>query len=77
MPWLPALEIGTAQLLAVRKSRQNLQPEALSGMVSVLANHHHRHDHDDDDDDDDDDVDEELTVFLLHVWLESTMQLCI
>ena len=68
MPWHSTLEIGTAQLLFLKKSRRNYR--SVSGMDFVLANnnHHHQqqqqqhhdneddgnddHDHRDDDDDD-------------------------
>ena len=76
MPWHPTLEIGTAQLLFLKKSRRNYR--TVSGMDFVLANnnnHHHQqqqhHDDEDDGNDDhdhhDDDDDDRLTVFLLHV----------
>ena len=78
MPWHSTLEIGTAQLLFLKKSRRNYR--TVSGMDFVLANNHHHHhqqqqqQHHDDEDDgnddhdhhDDDDADR-LTVFLLHV----------
>ena len=72
MPWHSTLEIGTAQLLFLKKSRRNYR--TVSGMDFVLANnnhHHHQqqqhHDDEDDGNDDhdhhDDDDDDRLTVF--------------
>ena len=89
MPWHSTLEIATAQLLSVKKSRRNYR--TVLGMDVVLANnknnnhHHHQqqqqhHDDEDDGNDDhdldDDDDDDRLTAFLLHVWRQSTMPLC-
>ena len=77
MPWHSTLEICTAKLLFLKKSRRNYR--TVSGMDFVLANNNHHHQqqqqqhHDDEDDgnDDhdhhDDDDDDRLTVFLLHV----------
>ena len=77
MPWHSTLEIGTAQLLFLKKSRRNYR--TVSGMDFVLANNNHHqqqqqqqhHDDEDDGNDDhdhhDDDDDDRLTVFLLHV----------
>ena len=78
MPCHSTLEIGTAQLLSVKKSRKNYR--TVSGMDFVLANNNNHHQqqqqyHDDEDDgnddhdhdDDYDNDDDRLTVFLLHV----------
>ena len=59
MPWHSTLEIGTAQLLFLKKSRRNYR--TVSGMDFVLANNNHHHhqqqQHHDDEDDGNDDHD--------------------
>ena len=83
--WYAVTLLGTAQLLSFKKSRRNYR--TVPGMDFVLANNHHHHHHqqqhhDDEDDGNgdhdhhDDDDDDRLTVFLLHVWRQSTMPLC-